>query len=85
MNQKEININVQERLRSLESGLQVMVSLAVAGIETHPDPEKFRKQFAFHYETLHSRWLNSPLAEDWLDAADQLRRALDSAFDRPRP
>lgn len=85
MKQDDINDNVQERLRGISANQQVMVAFLVALIETHPNPAALRKQFGFHYETLHAGWLNSELAEDWLDEAAALRRALDSAFDRPRP
>ena len=84
--QSEINANVQDRLRTLEAEGQVMVTLLVAAIETHPEPDKLRQQFAYHYETLHGRWLNnSQLPEEWLDAAAALHKVLDRSFDRPRP
>lgn len=81
---EKINDNVQERLRALEAQQQVFCSLLVAMIETHPRPDELRKQFSLHFETLNSGWLNSQLAEDWLDAGVALQRALDGAFDRPR-
>lgn len=74
---------MQQRLRALAANQQVMVAFLVALIETHPDPVALRKQFGFHYETLHAGWLNLPLSEDWLDEAAALQRALDEAFDRP--
>ena len=83
-NFEAINHNIQERLRALEGQQQVMVTLLVAMIETHPRPEALRQQFAFHYETLHGRWLNSSLAEHFLDSSYALRRVLDSSFDLPR-
>lgn len=83
--QSEVNANVQDRLRTLEAEGQVMVTLLVAAIETHPEPDKLRQQFAHHYETLHGRWLNSVLPEDWLDAGAELHRVLDGSFDRPKP
>jgi hypothetical protein len=56
------------------------------GFWTHPEPDKLRQQFAYHYETLHGRWLNnSQLPEEWLDAAAALHKVLDGSFDRPRP
>ena len=83
-NFEKINDNIQERLRALEAQQQVFCTFAVSLAETHPRPEAIRQQFAFHYETLHGRWLNSEISDDWIDAADALRRVLDSAFDRPR-
>lgn len=83
-NFEKINDNIQERLRALEEQQQVFCAIAVALIETHPRPEAAREQFAYHFETLHSRWLNSQIAEDWIDAGAALQRALDGAFDRPR-
>lgn len=81
--QDEVNDNVQERLRALAANQQVMVALMVALIETHPNPAALRKQFGFHYETLHAGWLNSELYDDWIDAAAAVHRALDESFDRP--
>lgn len=83
--QDELNRNVQERLRAAEAHQQVLVAFLVALIETHPEREKLRERFAFHYETLHAGWLAKPLAEDWLDSARRLRAVLDQSFDRPRP
>lgn len=81
--QDDLNDNVQERLRALAANQQVMVALLVALIETHPKPAAWRRQYRLHYETLLAGWLNTPLAEDWLDEAAALHRALDGAFDRP--
>lgn len=83
MAQDDVNDNVQERLREISANQQVMVAFLVALIETHPNPAALRKQFGFHYETLHAGWLNKPLAEDWLDEAAALHRALDESFARP--
>lgn len=83
--QSEVNVNVQERLRTIEANGQVLAALLVAAIETHPEPDKLRQQFNYHYETLNGGWLNSALPEDWLDAAAELHKVLDGAFDRPRP
>lgn len=84
MKQDDINGNVQALLRANVANIQVLAAFAVALIETHPNPDALRKQFGFHYETLHAGWLNQPLAEDFLNEAAALRRTLDSAFDRPR-
>lgn len=81
--QDEVNDNVQERLRAVEARQQVFFALMAALIETHPDGAALRKRFAFHYETLHAGWLTRPLAEDWLDAAAALHKALDATFDLP--
>lgn len=83
-NFEKINDNIQERLRALEAQNQVFCALVVSMIETHPRPDALRKQFDFHFESLNSRWLNSQISEDWIDAANLLRQALSSAFDRPR-
>jgi hypothetical protein len=80
----KINENIQERLRALEAQQQVFFALLAGIIETHPKPEVLRKQFAFHFETIHSVWLNNPLAEDWIDAGVALHKAIDGTFDRPR-
>lgn len=85
MDQQALNLNVQERLRALQANMEVFIAFTVALIETHPEREKLRKQFNFHYETLHGRWLNSELAEDFLDEAAKLHGVLDSSFDRPKP
>lgn len=85
MDQNAINLNVQERLRALEAGLQVLVSFAAAVIETQPDRAKLRAQLSFHHETLHANRLNQPLAEDFLEAAEALHHVLDEAFARPIP
>ncbi|MCK6396037.1 hypothetical protein [Zoogloea sp.] len=85
MIQDDLNDQIQERLRALQADIQVLVAFSIGVIETHPDREKLRKQFAFHYETLHGRWLNSEIAEDFLTEAAAIRDVLDSSFERTRP
>ena len=83
-NFEKLNENIQERLRALEAQQQVFFALLAGMIETHPKPEALRKQFGFHFETLHAGWLNKPLADDWIDAGVAVRQALDDTFDRPK-
>lgn len=85
MDQNAINQNVQERLNDLQAALEVLIPFSVAVIETHPDRDRLRKQFNFHYETLHANRLNRPLPEGYLDEAARVHRLLDSSFDRPKP
>lgn len=87
MDQKAINLNVQQRLRALEAQMQVLVPFCIALIETHPDRDRLRlrQRFAFHAETLKARALNSAIADDFLTELDRLRQVLDATFDLPNP
>ncbi|WP_310614043.1 hypothetical protein [Limnohabitans sp.] len=81
--QRQINQNVQERLRSLEASQQVLTAFLVALIETHPNRESLKRQFVFHAETLHATSLSKALPEDWIDSAAAFQQLLVSSFDRP--
>lgn len=81
--QHEINLNVQERLRTLEVQHEIDMMLLVALISTHPDRTSARGIFQRGSEHLVSKWLSKPLAEDWLETGVEYRDMLLRYFDQP--
>lgn len=85
MNQEAINLNVQERLRSLEAAQSIMSAFLFAVAETHPDPAHLRDQFVKRSEMLIAGMLARELAEDYIDSAASYREALLAACAPPSP
>lgn len=85
MNQDAINLNVQERLRSIEASQSIISAFLFAVAETHQDKESLRKQFLLRSETWISVSLSSGVQEDYIDSAVTYREALLRALDMTKP
>lgn len=84
-NQQQINLNVQERLRSLEAQQAITLSLLIALISTHPNRDAARDVFQKGSEHLVAQWLSSSLQEDWIEQGVGYRDLLLQYFDQPIP
>ncbi len=83
-NQKQINLNVQERLRNLESSQEIISAFLFAVCETHQDKNLLRDTFLLRSEILISRMLSRELPDDYIDLATSYRKALLHALDQTK-
>ncbi|WP_089083898.1 hypothetical protein [Aquitalea magnusonii] len=81
--QDAINLNVQERLRTLEVQQQVMTSLLISLLSTHSNPSAAKKVFQISSEHLVSNWLSSALQESWIEQGVAYRDMLLHYFPEP--
>ena len=74
--QKLINDNVQERLRSLESQQQLMTAFFYGLIETHPDPAQLKQSLIQCSEYMIANANAQPLPDDWIAQLIEYRQVL---------
>lgn len=82
MNQEQINLNVQERLRDLEAQQQIMTAFFYAVIETHPSPAELKDKFALASEQVIASSIHKPLPDSWLRQLSTYRNVLDGLLDQ---